>query len=120
MERLREEYLVNAFHYEPIGHKNLCSSFFGALVFIQHAPVRLSDITDIPFPENIYILKCVLLGFEKLYNSVGYFTVMEEHVCIDRAGHVRVWMNADLSKNYPEGFEEDSAQSKDSELIMVG
>ena len=45
---------------------------------------------------------------------------MEEHVCIDREGHVRVWMNADLSKNYPEGYEEDSAHSRDSERIMVG
>lgn len=45
---------------------------------------------------------------------------MEDHICIDREGHVRVWMNADLSKNYPEGYEEDSQQSKDSERIMVG
>lgn len=33
---------------------------------------------------------------------------------------MRVWMNMDLSKNYPEGYEEDSEQSRDMEAMMVG
>ena len=44
---------------------------------------------------------------------------MEEHVCIDREGHIRVWMNADLSKNYPEGYEEDGSYSRDKERVMT-
>lgn len=42
LERLREDYLINAYHYEPISKRNFCSSTYGALVYIQHAPIRLS------------------------------------------------------------------------------
>lgn len=50
------------------------------------------------------MLRLALLGFEKLYQKVGYFEVKEDLVCIDKEGTVRVWMNSDLSKNYPEGI----------------
>ena len=53
------------------------------------------------------MLRLALLGFEKLYQKVGYFEVKEDLVCIDKEGTVRVWMNSDLSKNYPEGIEKD-------------
>lgn len=91
----------------------MCSTVRGAIVYIQHIPIRLSDVTDIPFDESLYILKTSLLGFEKLYNESGYFQVMEEHVGIDKEGHVKVWLNADLSKNYPYTFEDEAHQSKD-------
>ena len=41
-------------------------------------------------------------------------------MCIDKEGKVRVWMNSDLSKNYPLGFEKDGEGSRDSERLMVG
>lgn len=104
---------MNAFHYEPLKNSSMCSTVRGAIVYIQHIPIRLSDVTDIPFDESLYILKTSLLGFEKLYNESGYFQVMEEHVGIDKEGHVKVWLNADLSKNYPYTFEDEAHQSKD-------
>lgn len=79
----------------------ICSSVRGAVVYIQHIPVRLCDFDDIPFNESLYIIKCALLGFEKLYNESGYFEVMEEHIGVDKLGRIKVWLNADLSKNYP-------------------
>lgn len=66
------------------------------------------------------MLRLALLGFEKLYQKVGYFEVKEDLVCIDKEGTVRVWMNSDLSKNYPEGIEKDGEGSKDGERLMVG
>lgn len=39
---------------------------------------------------------------------------MEEHIGIDKEGHVRVWLNADVSKNYPSGYDEDSQQNKEN------
>jgi len=44
---------------------------------------------------------------------------MEELIGIDKEGHVRVWLNADASKNYPYGFDDDSYQSTDGEKNMV-
>jgi hypothetical protein len=31
----------------------------------------------------------------------GYFDIVEEMVFITRRGEVKVWMNANLAKNYP-------------------
>lgn len=99
MQRLREDHLVNSFHYEALKNTGMCSGLRGATVYIQHIPIRLSDITDIPLDESLYIMECCMLGFEKLYRESGYFQVMEEHIGIDQQGHVRVWLNADVSKN---------------------
>jgi hypothetical protein len=44
---------------------------------------------------------------------------MEEHIGICKLGSVKVWLNADLSKNYPFSFDEDTHQNKDYERIMV-
>ena len=101
MQRLREDYIVNTIHYINTSVKEFCSSIHRAEVYIQHIPVRLSDITDIPYPENIYILKNCLYGFWQLFSIIGYFKPHEDLVCIDSYGEVKVWMNADLSRNYP-------------------
>ena len=66
------------------------------------------------------MLRYSLIGFQKLYHNVGYFEVKADLVCIDKEGKVRVWMNCDLSKNYPEGYEKDGQGSRDSERLMVG
>lgn len=47
----------------------------------------------------------MLIGYSKLYNNVGSFPVKEEQVCIDDKGIVKVWLNKDLSKNFPEEWE---------------
>jgi hypothetical protein len=67
-------------------------------VYIEHIPVRLSDIEDIPYPENIYVLLSSLAGFKKLYQIAGYFKITEDLVCMDKDGRVKVWLNPDLSK----------------------
>jgi len=45
--------------------------------------------------------KSTLNGFKVLYEKVGYFDIVEEMVFITRRGEVKVWMNANLAKNYP-------------------
>ena len=37
---------------------------------------------------------------------IGYFEVEEDHICINCYGEVKVWLNNDLSKNYPEDYNE--------------
>lgn len=106
MQRTREDYLVNAIYLSPNKSNEFCSSIYTAKCYIQHMPIRLSGITDIPFLDTLYMLWCALHGFEKLFNTVGYFSIHEDHICIDKEGLVRVWMNCDLSKNYPEGYED--------------
>ena len=45
--------------------------------------------------------KATLNGFKVLYEKVGYFDIVEEMIFITRRGEVKVWMNANLAKNYP-------------------
>ena len=70
---MREDYIVNTIYYTNTSIREFCSTIHQAEVYIQHIPIRLSDITDIPYPENIYILRCSLQGFHQLYNIIGYF-----------------------------------------------
>jgi hypothetical protein len=45
--------------------------------------------------------KSTLEGFKYLYEKVGYFDIQEEMIFISRKGEIKVWMNSNLSKNYP-------------------
>jgi hypothetical protein len=64
---------------------------------LEYISLRLSDIEDIPFPENLYVLFAALDGFEKIFYFLGYFVPREDMVCIDVNGKVKVWFNSDLS-----------------------
>ena len=63
--------------------------------------MRLCHIKDIPFPENLYVLRQALVGFKIVYNNIGYIKPFEGLICITRKGVVKVWINSDLGKNYP-------------------
>lgn len=70
-------------------------------VYVQDIPLRLCHIKDIPFPQNLYVLKQVLRGFHIIYDNIGYIKPFEDLICINRKGYVKVWINSDLSKNFP-------------------
>jgi hypothetical protein len=80
-----------------------------ARVYIEHVIVRLSEINDIPFPENLYVLMEALEGYAKIYEHSKYFVIEENQICVDAAGNVKIWVNADLSINYPNSdhYEDD-------------
>jgi hypothetical protein len=52
--------------------------------------------------DSLFILGEALEGYLQLYVHSGYFQVHADQVCFDRAGRVKVWVNSDLSCNYPE------------------
>jgi hypothetical protein len=56
------------------------------------------------------MFKATLNGFKFLYEKVGYFDIQEEMIFINRKGEVKVWMNANLAKNYP-NFEKSEGNS---------
>lgn len=47
-----------------------------------------------------------MIGYHKLYDSLGYFDVEENQICIDYLGSVKVWVNKNLSLNTPFLLEE--------------
>lgn len=115
--RIREDYIVNTIHYRNTSLKEFCTTLHRAQVYVQHIAIRLSDITDIPYPENIYILRNCLFGFQQLYDFIGYFQPHDDLVCIDNYGEVKVWMNSDLSKNFPEDY--GLPETQKPEFMMV-
>jgi hypothetical protein len=59
--------------------------------------MRMSELTSLRFPENLYLLSRMLSGFELLYRRVGVFAVTEHLVCINEEGVVKVWLNPNLA-----------------------
>lgn len=76
LQRFREEYLVGTLEFIDNTRSEFCSNFYKAEVFIEHIPVRLGDFTDIPYPDNLYLLRNSLRGFRKLFAMIGYFNVI--------------------------------------------
>ncbi len=74
--------MVNAVYFEE-NVSQFCTYQRKADVFIPHIPLRLDDVNDIPYPFDINLLKSAILGFQKLYDHVGYFKIREGQICID-------------------------------------
>lgn len=87
------------------------------MVFIEHIPLRLCNIQDIPHPEHLYVLASALDGFEKLYSFVGYFQPREDLICVDGDGKVKVWLNPDLSRG--SSIDHDQEVSSDERNIRI-
>ena len=47
------------------------------------------------------MLRQVLKGFHIIYENIGYIKPFDDLICITRKGVVKVWINSDLSKNFP-------------------
>ena len=62
--------------------------------------IRLSEISDIPYPENLYVLMESLEGFKQIFKYSNFFQIEENQICVDEHGNVKVWVNEDLSVNY--------------------
>jgi hypothetical protein len=96
---------VRALHIVSKSDQKYCSNTYIIDAYIEHPKNRLNDFSDFPYPDSLYLLRAMLSGYAKLFHHVGQFPVKEEQVCIDEGGEVRVWLNEDLSKNFPEEWE---------------
>lgn len=99
--RNRQPNVVNTRFIRQQPSQELCSSSYSARVYVEHVRVRLSEISDIPFPDSLYVLMECFEGYGRIYEHSKYFQVEESQVCVDQQGNLKVWVNADLSVNYP-------------------
>lgn len=95
--RESQDEIVNARYIFVHSNEECCSSLINGQVYVENIPIRLVNIEDIPYPENLYVLQSSLDGFKKLREWAGFFKVVEDMVCIDRNGKVKTWVNTDLS-----------------------
>lgn len=94
--------IAQVHHFDTFMRKEFCASTYSITVYLHHIKGRLSEFKDIPCPDNLYCMLSMLSGYRRLYERVGRFYLAEEQVCVDEEGTVRVWLNGDLSKNYPQ------------------
>jgi hypothetical protein len=97
--------VVTSVSFRPVSTGEGCSGKYAANVYLEHVALRLSQIEDVPLTDSLFILGEALEGYLQLYQHSGYFQVCPEQVCFDRVGRVKVWVNADLSCNYPDSNE---------------
>lgn len=42
-------------------------------VYLEHINVRMSDIYDIPYPDNLYVVMEALEGYSRIYQHSKFF-----------------------------------------------
>ena len=98
--------------------EGFCSNHYSANVYIEHVLTRLSEIRDIPCPDNLYVLMEALEGYAKVYEHSKYFLIEENQICVDEGGNIKIWVNPDLSVNYP-NYQADNPREEEGEALMV-
>jgi hypothetical protein len=102
---LSQPCVVNTVYFAEETRREFCTSSYAGTLFTEHIPLKLSEIKDIPWPDNLYILSASLEGFSQLYTKIGYFPIQEYMICINKQGKARVWVSDDLSKITPDEVE---------------
>lgn len=46
----------------------MCVKQYEMDMFVERIPLRLSDLTDIPYPENLYFLLAAIKGFKYVFS----------------------------------------------------
>ena len=72
---------------------------------------------DIPFPENLYVVKQALEGYRIVYEHSKSFFVEENQICVDEHGIVKIWINGDLSINYPSVLGPEAPNFGEEEMV---
>ena len=63
---------------------------------MERIPLRLSNVTEIPFPDILHLHSQALKGFDLLQKEAGPFYVDEDHFGIRKDGVVKVWCNKEF------------------------
>ena len=80
---MQMRYLVNVRFLSGFAERSVCNTNPNSnFLYIEHIPLRLSQITDIPFPENLYLLKACLTGFHYIFLQEPNLDIREEQICI--------------------------------------
>ena len=77
-------------------HGNIFYEYLGE-VYNERIPVRFSEITHIPFPDNLHVYNQTFNGYHKLARKFGPFKVDEESIGVNNNHVAKVWHSANFS-----------------------
>lgn len=58
-------YTIKSFVNDTV--EDMCSTVYKGRLYAQKVDLRLKEINDIPFPDQLYLTKATLHGFKLLY-----------------------------------------------------
>lgn len=65
------------------------------------------------------MIETALEGYEKMFQKTGYFQVSPEMIGINKLGKVKVWVNKNFSKNFPDFNKIDLNKSEVDFLLLM-
>jgi hypothetical protein len=74
----------------------------------------LADLTTIPLFKLLYLLKESVIGFERLYNKFGPFTISNKMIALNQQNKCKIWLNEDFASN-----QFNSIQVSEKEFISM-
>lgn len=74
-------------------------SFYEVSVKMEDCRCRLPDMNTFTFPQTMYLLKEMLVGFEVLIDIFGFFNPEEEMLTLTSNQRWKIWPNSDFKLN---------------------
>lgn len=112
--------LVTVHHVQKQESEYLCSGMDYIKVKTERIPYRLSELNKVSVQESLYILQESLIGFKTIFERQGPIHITADMIGLNTAGKVKVWLNENFAKNYPdEPLTVEANQQKPTETMMV-
>ena len=112
--------MVRTLHLSQQTTRDLCSVNYFVKVYTDRIPIKLTEIADIPYPDNLYVLLSCLDGFGRIAEYMGCFDVSENMIGVNTQGEVKVWLNDNLSLIRPDfGFSEKHRRSMIQKIVDI-
>ena len=73
--RFGQSNVVQSYGIVERRREGFCSNNYSANVYIEHILTRLSEIRDIPYPDNLYVLMEALEGYAKVFEHSKFFLI---------------------------------------------
>lgn len=99
--RFNSPTLVSSVFFKDETTSELCAKYYKGNLYLERVPLRLSDIDEIPYPDVLHLYAQCFKGYAELYDAMGYFDIIEEMICINSGGVVKVWLSKNLDKYMP-------------------
>lgn len=100
--RTQNDNLVQVYQVEREVARHICQGVERLRVKTERIPVRLSEVSNLPASEGLYILHEALIGYKVIYEHDGGININDDMVGFTPEGRVKVWLNENFAKNLPE------------------
>lgn len=100
--RSSQENFVKVYYLALASRQSLCFNEPFVRLLVEFIPVRLKEVDSLELEEALTLLAAVLKGFHALTAHFGAIEPQEELIGFNQWGKAKVWLNKDVSCNFPE------------------